>query len=208
MQIAETMRQIHRRILHQSFPVPSLCCLPWQEHWASLWEVKKTSFQRTTEKEQTILVLNGSLHSAVCERMCNPSQDCNYVTLEFLLWNRHSIFKGKPKLLSSIFESNQKINGVTLHVLYWSSVILWSPFFPNDLFICFELRMRTRRSRVVARWECWSLRELTRVFVSACLHDSCTDCKLFPSEGQKLPAPVFHCMRYLACILWKAFLLR
>lgn len=28
--------------------------------------------------------------------------------------------------------------------------------------------------------------ELTRVFVSACLHDSCSDCKLFPSGSQRL----------------------
>lgn len=68
-----------------------------------------------------------------------------------------------------------------------------SPFFPNfPLLICFELRMCTRLGRVVAWWECWSLRELTRVFVSACLHDSGTDFKLLPSEGQRLPAPVFY----------------
>jgi len=52
----------------------------------------------------------------------------------------------------------RKITSLTVRALYCSFVVLWSPLVPNDLFICFELRICRRCGRVVAWWECWSPR--------------------------------------------------
>lgn len=138
--------------------------------------------------------------------MHKPSLSCNYITLEFWFWIGYGISKCKPKPLNSIFESNEKNQqwGTACPLLWFcNSLESIAPKWPIYLHWARNVYKMWQRGglmrMLISSAEHFFSFELTSIFLSACLHDSYNDCKLFTSRSQRLLAHLFY------CTLWKAF---